>query len=238
MIVTNSKRKTNIIPGLLEFIIVITASLGYFIYSALQYTHFSDSDATVISYGDAEIIHMLQYESAVLVFLFLFLKFQGRNLKDLGFSVSIDKITHGLILFIANYIIYLLLFRVFGDFLITSGTEGSSSAAVAYSINLSILPLILFSIINPIFEEFILVGYIASVVGKRFGLIITLITSVFFRLSFHVYQGPLILLSILPMGILFTVYFWHKRSIVPLIIGHGVMDFLSFYVFMLSQNTH
>lgn len=238
MIVTNSKRKVNTLPGLLEFIIVITASLGYFIYSALQYTHFSDSNATVISFGDAEIFHMLQYECTVLVFLFLFLKFQGRNFKSLGLSFSLDKITHGLILFISNYIVYLLLFRVFGDFLISTSNETSSAGVVAYSINLSLLPLLLFSIINPIFEELILVGYIVSVAGKRFGLIITVIISVLFRLSFHVYQGPLILLTILPMGILFTIYFWYKRSIIPLIIGHGVMDFLSFYVFMLSQGTN
>jgi membrane protease YdiL (CAAX protease family) len=102
--------------------------------------------------------------------------------------------------------------------------------------NISLISLVLYATINPIFEEFILVGYIVTAIREKYGLLISLILSVGFRLSFHIYQGPIILLSSLPMGIIFTIYFWHKRSIVPLIIAHGLMDFLSFLVFMQMSN--
>lgn len=235
---TYTKLKRFRFPLLLEFTIIVIASLGYFVFSALQYTDFGDHQNTTISYGDHEVMQLLIYEIGALLFVFAFLRFQGKRFKNLGFSISLDHLTHGLILFIANYFIYLILFRLFGSFIMTSGAAEHSTGAVAYSINISIVPLILFSIINPVFEEFILVGYIVSAIGKRFGLAITVILSVVFRLSFHIYQGPIILLSILPMGIIFTIYYWHKRSIIPLIVGHGIMDFLSFYVFMIFQQNN
>ena len=219
---------------LIEFIIVVSFSLGYFVYLSLQYTHYGNAGLTTVSYGDTEIFKLVGYELSILLIIFLFLKWQNKDFKIYGFSFSIDKITHGLILFITNYLLYLLLFKIFGDLLLSSpGNNAGTPAAVNYTINIGVGPLIIFSVLNPVFEEFILVGYIVSAAGKRFGLIISTAISVFFRLSFHIYQGPVILLSILPMGIIFTVYFWYKKSIIPLVIGHGVMDFLSFYIFMI-----
>ena len=51
------------------------------------------------------------------------------------------------------------------------------------------------------------------------------------RLSYHVYQGPIILVSILPMGILFAWLYWRTKRLWPLILAHAVLDFTSFYFY-------
>ena len=225
------------LPPLLEFSLIIGISMGYFILSAIQWATIDETGPTVLVYSNNEIFHIIYYELFVLLVVVSILKWQGRSFSNFGLSFSVDKVTMGLVLFVVNYFIYIFLFRLFGDYILNLNfLNTGSSAEIVYSINIELLPLLLFSIFNPIFEEFILVGYIVSAIHNKLGLLSCIILSVGFRLSFHIYQGPIILLSILPMGILFTVYFWHKRSILPLIISHGLMDFLSFYVFMTMQN--
>jgi len=225
------------LPPLLEFTLVISISLGYFIITSFQWATIATEGPTVLTYGDSQLLQIIYYEFVVLLIVISILKWQGRSFTNFGLSFSVDKTTMGLVLFVVNYFLYVLLFRLFGDYILSLNIISSgSSESISYSIDVSTLPLILFSVFNPLFEEFILVGYVVTAIRKKFGLISCLILSVGFRLSFHIYQGPIILLSILPMGILFTIYFWHKRSVIPLIIAHGLMDFLSFFVFMQMDN--
>ena len=221
------------LPPLLEFTLIISISLGYFIISSFQWATIDPNGPTVLTYGDSQVMQIIYYELIMLVLVISILKWQGRLFSNFGLSFSVDKITTGLILFIVNYLLYVLLFRLFGNFILGLNLlNGASAESISYSIHISAVPLILYSIFNPLFEELILVGYVVTAIRKKYGLISCLILSAGFRLSFHLYQGPIILLSILPMGIIFTIYFWHKRSILPLIIAHGLMDFLSFFVFM------
>lgn len=225
------------LPPLLEFSLIISVSLGYFILSAIQWATIDDSGPTILTYNNSEIYHIIYFEIFALITVVSILKWQGRSFSNFGLTFTIDKITMGLVLFVVNYFLYILLFRLFGDYIMgLNFLNSGSSEEIHYSINVELFPLLLFSIFNPIFEEFILVGYIVTAIRNKLGLVSCIILSVGFRLSFHIYQGPIILLSVLPMGILFTIYFWHKRSIIPLILAHGLMDFLSFYVFMTMQN--
>ena len=225
------------LPPLLEFTLVIVISLGYFILTSFQWASLNSEGPIVLTYGDNQILQIIYYELVVLLLVISILKWQGRSFTNFGLGFTVDKVTMGFVLFIVNYFLYVLLFRLFGDFVLSLNVFNSGTTeSISYSIDVSALPLLLFSVFNPLFEEFILVGYVVTAIRKKFGLISCLVLSVGFRLSFHIYQGPIILLSILPMGILFTIYFWHKRSIIPLIIAHGLMDFLSFFVFMQMEN--
>jgi len=224
------------IPLSIEVVSIVFISLGYFIYTAFQWLILEDSGSVQITYQNSDLHHLILYELISLTIVGAILKWQGRSLKNYGISISVEKVTMGLALFVTTYIVYLVLYTLFGDFVFSLGKlipgSASSRGEISFYVNVSILHLSLFSIINSIFEEFILVGYIVTSIRKKMGLATCLILSVGFRLSFHVYQGPIILLTILPMGIIFTLYFWHKRSIIPLIIGHAIMDFLSFSILM------
>lgn len=67
------------------------------------------------------------------------------------------------------------------------------SSAISVQGHLSVPAAVLVSLINPLFEE---------------------------RLSVHLYQGPLGVASILPMGLLFAVYYWEMRQLWRPILAH------------------
>jgi membrane protease YdiL (CAAX protease family) len=78
-------------------------------------------------------------------------------------------------------------------------------------------------IVNPIFEELVVVAFVIRVF-ERHGAPIAILASAGLRLSYHLYQGPLALASTLPMGLLFAAYYWKKRDLWPLIVAHAFMD--------------
>ena len=61
------------LPPLLEFTLIISISLGYFIISSFQWATIDPNGPTVLTYGDSQvmqIIYCMYYYSAYLVILF------------------------------------------------------------------------------------------------------------------------------------------------------------------------
>jgi CAAX protease family protein len=48
------------------------------------------------------------------------------------------------------------------------------------------------------------------------------------RLSYHLYQGVAGVLAVVPVGLLFGVWFARTRKLWPLIVAHAILDFLAF----------
>ena len=46
------------------------------------------------------------------------------------------------------------------------------------------------------------------------------------RFDCHIEQGPISALTILPLGLIFAAVYWRWRRVWPLVVAHGVMDFL------------
>ncbi|MFN2564160.1 MAG: CPBP family intramembrane glutamic endopeptidase [Gemmatimonadaceae bacterium] len=81
------------------------------------------------------------------------------------------------------------------------------------------------AIINPFFEEFLFLGYGITAV-ERFGLRTAIVVSVALRTAIHAYQGAMALVGILPMAIVFTLYYVRTRRLWPVIVAHIIMDAL------------
>jgi membrane protease YdiL (CAAX protease family) len=93
---------------------------------------------------------------------------------------------------------------------------------------MNIFLIIAVSIINPIFEEAIVVGYIIPVLKDRTGVLFAINISVLVRLLYHLYQGPIAAITIIPMGLIFAFVYTKWKNIWPLIIAHSIMDFIAF----------
>jgi membrane protease YdiL (CAAX protease family) len=226
------------LPVPIEFSLIMLVSLGYLIFSAFAWATIDPNSQAVLNYGNDDILQILFYEFTVLLIVMGILKWQGWSISSIGFSISLRKLTAGLAMFVISYFLYVIVFRLFGDFVLNLKIlDNSANENITYTVSANLLPLILFSLINPFFEEFILVGYIVTAVRDKMSLFGCLILSVGFRLAFHVYQGPIILLSILPTGIMFTLYYWYKGNLIPSIIAHSLLDFLSFFVFITIENS-
>ena len=90
------------------------------------------------------------------------------------------------------------------------------------------------SVLNPIFEEFLWLGYGLVALESRIGLRAACVVSVMLRVSVHAYQGPLALLSILPVGLVLTLYYARNRRLWPVIVAHVMMDAIGLSQFLAS----
>ncbi len=216
------------ISSKIEFLIVVLVAFGYFIYgSALYFLTPGAIDAgSLIS--EAGLRFLIVYELIVIGVLWIFLSVRGWRLDRLGLTPSIRDTAIGIGLFLAAYIAYLVLLTVFRDVL-TVPVDGAGKLVAP---GLSLLTVMAVSIVNPVFEEVFVCGYIITIL-KRYGhLSLAINVSVAIRLAYHLYQGPVGIITIIPLGLVFAYWFAGTGRLWPVVVAHGLFDFfgLVFYV--------
>ena len=85
----------------------------------------------------------------------------------------------------------------------------------------------LVSIINPIFEEVLVCGYVITVLKARRSFWYAVNVSVALRVTEHLYQGSGGVLSILPMALVSAIWFARTNRIWPVILMHAAFDFIA-----------
>lgn len=80
------------------------------------------------------------------------------------------------------------------------------------------------ALLNPIFEEFLWLGYTIPTLGSRFGVRTACVVSIALRVAVHLYQGSIALIAILPTAIVMTVYFARTRRLWPVVVAHVIVD--------------
>jgi membrane protease YdiL (CAAX protease family) len=80
------------------------------------------------------------------------------------------------------------------------------------------------AVLDPIFEEFLWLGYTIPALGNRFGIRTAAVGSVLLRVVAHAYQGQLALISILPVAVIMTFYFVQTGRLWPVIVAHIIQD--------------
>ncbi|HEY0351096.1 MAG TPA: CPBP family intramembrane glutamic endopeptidase [Gemmatimonadales bacterium] len=95
-------------------------------------------------------------------------------------------------------------------------------------------PMLAAAVLDPIAEELLWLGYIVNALRHR-GIWFAAAVSLGLRTMVHAYQGPLALVGVLPIGLLFTRYYLRTRRLGPVIIAHIIQDVLAFVVLSLHQ---
>jgi uncharacterized protein len=86
------------------------------------------------------------------------------------------------------------------------------------------LAVIVGSVVNPVFEEFLWLGYGVTRLAPRIGLRSAAALSVALRTSVHLYQGSWVVLAVLPLGVAFTWYYGRTRRLWPVVVAHVLCD--------------
>jgi membrane protease YdiL (CAAX protease family) len=89
--------------------------------------------------------------------------------------------------------------------------------------------LILKAVENAVLEEVIVVGYLVTRLNGlewRLGSIIA--ASAVLRGSYHLYQGFGAFIGNAVMGVIFALFFWRYRRVMPLIVAHSLLDIVAF----------
>jgi membrane protease YdiL (CAAX protease family) len=93
---------------------------------------------------------------------------------------------------------------------------------------LSLPLLIIFVIVNPVFEEIMETGYFIQFL-QRHGMWSAVFVSAFFRAFLHAYQGINALLIVFPIGLIFGFVYWKWRRLWPLFVAHILFDLYALF---------
>ena len=106
---------------------------------------------------------------------------------------------------------------------VASGVD--PDAVTSFQAQLTWPVLIALTLINPLYDELFVVAYNLEA-AKASGAAFAITLSAAVRFVCHIEQGPISAVTILPLGLIFAFVYWRWRLVWPLVVAHGVMDFL------------
>jgi membrane protease YdiL (CAAX protease family) len=205
-----------------EFVIVVIAAFGPLIVYNIEFVLQGTPPNHHIR--DGEIIRLLINEAILLLTLGCFLYARGWTLERIGLGPNLKETMFGIGFFVVAEL--LAQTACFAAVLFVPGLEKAEAEFAAAKGSLSPVLVIALSVVNPIFEEGFLCGYMITALRGRTHWSTAVAASVAIRTVYHFYQGPLGVISILPFGIVLTFCYlrWGRRW--PLIVAHVAGDYI------------
>ncbi|HZM02885.1 MAG TPA: CPBP family intramembrane glutamic endopeptidase [Candidatus Saccharimonadales bacterium] len=158
----------------------------------------------------------------VMIFAFWVGRIRGWSLAMFGSRISWKGTFKGLLLLLVT--ILAMLFSVALTNVLAPGARNVPHVVNGVTVSRLTLPFILlFSLVNPIYEEVLGTGYFIHSL-QRCGMLPSVLASACFRAFLHSYQGLDAIVIVLPMGLVFGFCYWRWRQLWPLIVAHIVFD--------------
>lgn len=201
------------LPRWSEIALVIVGAFGLFIFSST----YEILEPNAAPYTAHNFVALMQFEIVAGAFLLAFLFARDWRLGPLGFvPPTWNHALHALLLFTA-----LLL----SSWLVTLAVPFEMPALTVEG-GIPIATAIVFSAFNAFYEELFVCAYLVAAT-KSSGLAPAVLLSTIVRLSYHAYQGPLGVMLLVPLALLFAWYFARRGSILPLIGVHFAFDVIT-----------
>ena len=206
------------LPRWVEVVLVLVFCFGHsVVISVLQFT--GTGPARLVEFADAPVIELVVFEVVIggvcigLLCLRYFKIWEAVNFKP-----TIKGVAGAVGLFLATYVLYTIFYNlIYLAF-------GFKVTGTPLSITVSLPVIVLLSFVNPIFEEVFVVGYLFERL-RNINPALIIAISVLIRVSYHLYQGWIGIISVTPMAILFAVTYWKTRNLFPLVLSHTMLDF-------------
>lgn len=175
---------------------------------------------TTLVFDDARALTILAIELVCGTVAVLLLRARGWKFADLGLRVSMPQTIAGMLILIGANVSISLFYE-----LVRAGTGSDPGAAMAFKAQLSWPVLIALTLVNPLYDELFAVAYNLEA-ARESGAAFAITLSAAVRFVCHVEQGPIAAVTILPLGLIFAAIYWRWRLVWPLVVAHGVMDFM------------
>ena len=209
------------LPLPVEFVLVVLGAFGLLILASLQHM-FQWNAQTAIS--DEGVRSVVRYELVVFIALAAFLHARGWTIERIGIRITLRDTLIGLVFVVVAELIGMGALAVIQP--ISPRLAGMIESADNASGTLSILTVLTFAIVNPIFEETFVCGYIIAALRGHSAPWTAINTSVAIRLLYHLYQGPAAAIGIVPFGLILA--YWYARSgrLWPAIAAHAAANLI------------
>ena len=207
------------LPVGVEFLIVVSCASGEFIFSSIL----SIGAPVENTYTNQALLSVLIAELMQVVFLVWFLRVRGWTLEKFGLRVTVRTTAGGILLAIGTLAMFWFI-QVAGSFGIDMAAAERAYPKVANNLDWQLVYLT--SVVNGAYEETFVAGYVITVLAGARGVWTAVNVSTGIRLLYHLYQGTIGVLTIVPMGLLYGYLFVRTRQLWPLILAHILIDIL------------
>ena len=218
-----------------EFALVIGVAFGYLIVASIG-TLLSGRtvghETVARSFGDAHMYALVVYELIVTPVILAVLYIGGWRLRDLKISPSVSGTVLGLTIFsgmwLGEWAFSWLMQVVFPAMRSIHEVLAAYRPAEAPSL----AAIVLVSLINPLFEEVFVCGYVIEALRRRFGTTAAINVSVVIRALYHLYQGIAYQPFHIAYGLVQGYVYVRYERLWPLLVSHALLDFIpmAFYL--------
>lgn len=175
-----------------------------------------------VEFSAAETGGLVLVETVVLAILAAFLRLRDARTAWFGARPCLADTARGVGLAGAAYLVYwpaaLLLWRIWPP-----SARGGPEFVVG---SMSLGTMVAVSVVNPIFEEGLLLGYLARRLHALRGPRTAIAVTVALRMLYHTYQGLHGVLFVGLLGGVLSVAYLRQGRLWPAIVAHGLLDFL------------
>ena len=179
---------------------------------------------------NAALLSTVIYELVVLGVLGTFLATRGWTLGRLGLEPSWRDSAAGVGLLVVYYFCFIALWVLAVAVWPPLGTIGAATHLVRQDLQ---WPTVLLAcMVNPVFEEVFLCGYVISALRDSRGVTTAINVSAAIRVFCHFYQGAVGVIAIAPVALLFAYWYAHTRRLWPLIVAHAIVDFTGLFPYL------
>lgn len=217
------------LPPRLEFLVVVSWAFGLPIFTSILSVGNSDIEAGKPYFTNAGLIAILVVELVQSLFLIWFLRIRGWTMQKLGLQVTWRGTALGVALLLVTYFM-LIAVHFLADLILPIDMKVAMDRYPAPADDLNMQLVFLVSTVNGVFEEVFVAGYIITALSQTRGPWMGINVSTGTRLLYHLYQGPVGVISIVPFGLLFGYVYVRTRQLWPLIFAHIVIDIIGLSV--------
>jgi membrane protease YdiL (CAAX protease family) len=204
-----------------EFVIVITVAFGFFVVVNIVDVI---SPQPPTRFSDAQLVSLLAYEIGIGVPLLAFLYMRGWTVERIGLRPSLADTGVGVGLslmgYFAFYAAYWMVALVWPEAAQAMARQQIGSQALSLPVVVAV------SLINPLFEETFVCGYVIAALKKRPDPWTGINVSVGIRMLYHLYQGAAGVINVVPAGLIFGIWYARTGRLWPLLVAHALWDFL------------
>jgi uncharacterized protein len=202
-----------------EFVLVTGLAFGPFIASSLRVALGAPTSG---AFSAAALQYLLVYEVAMLALIGLILAARGRTLAWITPRPSWRDPAYAAALALTAYLSYWLAWQLAAHLV---DMQGAAQRAVKIFHNQADwATIVLQSLVNGFFEEALVAGYVISFLKEKRGFWFAVNVSAGIRLSYHLYQGPIGVAGLVPLGLIFGAWYAKTGRLWPLVIAHVAMD--------------
>jgi membrane protease YdiL (CAAX protease family) len=211
-----------------EFAVVVLGAFGYFVVISLAAVFHADPQAGQLS--DRHLLVLLAYELVLLLLLLGFLRLRGWTVDRFDIRLTAGETLAGFGLAGVAYLAYILVFVVVAA--AWPQAAQATQTSVISSSGISLATVIAVSFINPAFEEIFVCGYVIAALQKSGDTWAGVHVSVAIRLLYHLYQGAIAVIGVVPIGLIFALWYRRTGRLWPVIVAHAVTDFAALLHFV------